>query len=121
MADEETISNLISYFNKLKKVIMYDTEFSFFGYKLVKKSKIDDILCCILAILPDSYKNMLKRKEGSKFTSILSYNLMFNAIKNKFVLNPDCYLISYNDAVKYIQTITRDLEKDIVKIEKNAY
>lgn len=120
MVEEETIENLISYFKKLKKILIFESDFSFFSYKLIKKSKIDDILCCILATLPNSYKQMMKQKEGKKYTSVLAYNLLFNSIKNKFILNPDVYLISYNNADKYIGSILTTLKKDITAIEKNA-
>ena len=121
MVEQEEIETLKNYFTKLKKVLMYNSDFTFFNYSLIKKSKIDDILCCILATFPDSYKNMMKQKEGKNYTSILAYSLLFNAIKNKFVLNPEVYLVSFDNVTKYLDTILRDIEKDIIRIEKISY
>lgn len=118
MADIEEIEQLKEYFKKLQRILMFEAEFSFFGQKLVKKSKIDDVLCCILAVLPNSYKMIMKTKEGQKYPSVLAYNLLFKAIKQKFIFNPNVYLVSFDNINSYINTITRDLEKDIQRAEK---
>lgn len=119
MADSATIESLIDYFKKLQKIIRFESDFSFLGYKLIKKTKIDDVLCCILATLPEPYKKIMKMKEGKKLSSVLAYGLLFNSVKQKFFLNPNVYLVSYNDATKYINTILRDLERDISYAEKH--
>ncbi len=109
---------VLNYFKKLNKVIAFEADFSFGNTKLVKKNKIDDVLCCILATLPSSYKNFMNQPEGKKLNSILSYDLLFNAIKNKFILNPNVYLVKSDLAAKYINTIVATLEQDIAYIEK---
>ena len=113
------VSDTISYFKKLQKVIYYEADFVFWGFALVKKNKIDDVLCCILATLPDSYKRLMKQREGKKLKSIVAYEMLFNAIKGKFILNSNMYLVRNEDANKYISTILATLEKDIAYIEKN--
>ena len=77
MAD---IIALKDYYKKLQRIINFEGEFTFFDYKLVKKSKIDDILCCILATLPADYKSLMNQKLGVKLNSITYYKLLFDAI-----------------------------------------
>ena len=116
MAD---VTEIISYFNKLNKTINYEADFTFFDVKFVKKNKIDDILCCILKLLPDSYKRIMKQKEGRRLNSVLAYDMLFGAVKNKFILSSDVYLVRYKEAAKYIKIITSTLERDVEYIEKN--
>lgn len=70
MAD---IVALKDYLKKLQKIINFEATFTFSHWKLVKKTRIDDIMCCIYATLPDTYKRMLKTK------------LIFNAIIQFYV------------------------------------
>lgn len=120
MVDREVIENLLEYFKKLQKVLTFEEEFSFAGYKLIKKTKIDDVLCCILVTLPISYKKIMKMEDGKKLGSVLAYDLLFKTIKQRFILNSNVYLIGFNDSIKYIKTILRDLEKDIEWAEKHV-
>ena len=116
MAD---ITETLGYFKKLQRVVSYESDFAFAGYSLIKKSKIDDVLCCILATFPESYKAIMKQREGNALKSVVAYNMLFNAVKGKFVFNPNVYLVKHKDAVKYIATILVCLEKDIIYVEKN--
>lgn len=70
MAD---IVALKDYLKKLQKIINFEATFTFSHWKLVKKTRIDDIMCCIYATLPDTYKECLKQK------------LIFNAIIQFYV------------------------------------
>ena len=114
MAD---IDLIIDYFRKLERTIMYDNDFAFIDIRLVKKNKIDDLICCILASLPDSYKKMMRQKEGGRFNSIILYNLMFKSIKRKFFLNSGVYLVEADNAKRYIESIIGSIGKDIALIE----
>ena len=116
MADVNSIQD---YFKKLQRVLNFEADFSFLGYKLIKKSKIDDILCCILATLPDSYKKIMKTTQGKRLNSVSCYNLLFDTIKKKFILSSDVYLVDSNSANKYIGAILVSIERDIAFAEKN--
>lgn len=70
MAD---IVALKDYLKKLQKIINFEATFTFSHWKLIKKTRIDDIMCCIYATLPDTYKRRLKTK------------LIFNAIIQFYV------------------------------------
>lgn len=70
MAD---IVALKDYLKKLQKIINFEATFTFSHWKLVKKTRIDDIMCCIYATLPVLIKECLKQK------------LIFNAIIQFYV------------------------------------
>ena len=112
------IDLIIDYFRKLERTIMYDADFAFIDVRLVKKNKIDDLICCILASLPESYKKMMRQKEKSKFSAIILYDLMFKSIKRKFILNSGVYLVEAENAKRYIESIIRSIGKDISIIEE---
>ena len=107
----------LDYFKKMQRVINYEADFTFFDVKLIKKSKIDDLLCCIIATLPESYKKMMKQKEGDNLKSIVGYKLLFKSTKRKFIFSSNLYLVESVNAIKYLNSIIKWLEKDIVFIE----
>lgn len=114
----EEIKTLKGYFSKLQHTILNNSDFKFFNKALVKKNKIDDILCCILTTFPPLYKRMLTMKEGRDYHSVLSYNLLIKALKRKFALNPDVYLVDIGSANKMISAIIKNIEQDISRMEK---
>ena len=118
---DSRIDKLRDYFRKLSKAIYSEAEFSFLKYKLVKQNKIDDILCCVMAILPDSYKNMMKSRNGQRTDSVIAYNMLFKDIKQKFMLNPSVYLVNSSNVTKYINAFLRHVEFDIAYAEKNGF
>ena len=114
----EEIKTLKSYFNKLQRTIVHNADFKLFNVALVGKNKIDDILCCILATFPNTYKRLINLKEGRDFHSILSYNLLLNALKRKFIFNPNVYLVNVGTANKLLTAISKSVEADVNRIEK---
>ena len=114
------VEELKSYFKKLQKVVNFEIELNLFGIKLVKKSKIDDILVCIQATLPNSYKQFMKTARGKKLTSVIGYEILFNSIKRKFILSSDVYAIDDQKATKAIGSILATIERDIEYAENNV-
>ena len=108
------------YLKKLQRVILKEAVFTFFSWKLIEKNKIDDILCCILATLPDDYKAVMKTSRKRNFISMVSYDTLQKYLKRKFKLNPNVYLIKHRLAINIITTILTTIEKDVIFIE-NEY
>ena len=116
MADIITIKD---YLKKLQKVINFDAEFKFGGIYLVKKTRIDDITCCIIASLPDSYKKVLKSKNDiQKYSSVLSYGLLTKLLSKKFFLDKNLCMVKIDEINKLIGAILLTIEKDIHSIEQ---
>ncbi len=116
----EEIKTIKGYFNKLQRTVLYEASFKIFSKEVIKKSKIDDVLCCIIATFPVSYKKMLNMKDGKKYRSVLSYNLLTEALKRKFILNSDLYYIDVGLINKLVGAILKSIEADIKEIE-NLY
>lgn len=115
MADVENIKD---YFKKLQRVILSEVDFTFFGSAFIKKNKIDDVLCCILATLPEIYKKNLNGEDGKKLSSMIAYKVLFNSIKGKCIFNPNVYGMNRANINSLINTIVRSLERDIAYLEK---
>jgi len=117
MAD---IQALQDYFKKLQRAI--DTaDFAFLNFRIVKKSRIDDLLVCTLALLPDTFKKaMKKRLQLDVYPSVSCYNRLSKIIKKPFILSGDYYIIHYGEASTMLKSIKFNLERDIKQLEENG-
>lgn len=117
MADSLALQD---YFKKIQKAI--DTaDFAFLNFRIVKKSKIDDLLVCTLALLPDDFKKaMKKRLKLDMFPSVSCYNRLSKIIKKPFILSKDYYIIPYGEASTMIKSIRQNLDRDIRRLEQNG-
>ena len=119
MFDVVDIVAIKDYLKKLQKVVNFDHSFSFAGIRLVKKSKIDDILCCVYAKLPESYKKMLKTKvDVQRYNSVLCYGLLTKLLAKKFFLDKNLCIIHITEVNKLISSVILGIERDINNIEK---
>lgn len=114
----EELKILKNYFTKLQRIILYESDFKLFDKGFIKKNKIDDILCCILPTFPATYKRMLTLKEGKDYHSIVSFNLLLKAIKKKFFLNSNIYVVNIGQANQLIAGILKSIDNDYREIEK---
>ena len=113
----EDVTQLLDYFKKLQKAID-NADFSLLQYKFVKKNRIDDLLVCTLAVMPDSFKKaMKKRLKLDMYPSVSCYNRLSKIIKKTFFLTSDYYMINYSEVTTMLQSIRKFLESDIRKLE----
>lgn len=116
MAD---ITALKDYLKKLQKAINYEATLTFSHWKLVKKTRIDDIMCCIYATLPDTYKKMLKTKlDIQRYNSVLCYGLLAKLMAKKFFLDKNLIVLNITEVNKLISGIMATIEQDIHSIEQ---
>ena len=111
---------LHDYFKKIQKAI--DTaDFAFLNFRIVKKNRIDNLLVCTLALLPDAFKKaMKKRLQLDMFPSVSCYNRLSKIIKKPFILSKDYYIIPYGEASAMIKSIRHSLDRDINQLEENG-
>lgn len=111
---------LHDYFKKIQRAL--DTaDFAFLNFRIVKKNKIDDLLVCTLALLPESFKKaMKKRLKLDTFPSVSCYNRLSKIIKKPFVLSNDYYIVSYSEANTMLKSIRQNLDRDIRELEENG-
>lgn len=112
----DKIEEIKQYFQKLQRIVKGKGEFALFGRKLIKKEKIDDILCCLLAVLPDKYKHEIKFGK-EKLNSIICYKAMFKSLKGNFPLSKSVYLVHAKKASDSISAILKCIEADIKHVE----
>jgi len=113
------IDEIKEYLRKLDNLIRNNAEFTFLDVKFVKKTKVDDLLCCFIAVLPDKYKKHLKEKHGKRLSSIIAYQNMHKALVRSFFFSKSLYMVEYNVVLKNINTIMLMIERDIAFTEKN--
>ena len=114
----EDITSLLDYFKKLQKAID-NADLRLFQYKLVKKVRIDDLLVCTLAVLPDAYKKAMKtRVNNNLYPSVSCYSRLSKIIKKPFFLNKDYYLINFGEANVLLKSIRQSIERDLIRLEK---
>ena len=116
----EDLKDLENYLKKLQRVVKNDADFNFFGKSFIKKNKIDDVWCCVLASLPQIFKKNLKSEFSKKLNSIIAYNHLFAALKQRCFFSSQMYTIDIEEAAKSISAILVSIEKDIAYLEKNS-
>ena len=120
MVDQNTLEAIKTYIKKLRRIVMQEAEFEIFGCKLIKRTRIDDVLCCFIAILPKAYKRALD-DINCKLNSRLAYNRLYAGLKKKFILNSNLYAVDQNEILESINIFLQTFEKDIDWAEKNDY
>ena len=114
------ITELKNYIKKLNKLVN-SADFAIFGYSLLKKTKVDDNLVCILALLPDSFKKAMKKKTPiDQFPSVSSFSRLSKIICKPFFLSGDYYIFSTSHVIALIQNIDKNIERDIQKLEEQT-
>ena len=111
---------LKEYFRKLQRVIINDADFRFLSVEFIKKNRNDDILCCILATLPEAYKRKLRSSDAKKFNSMIAYNVLFDAIKRKCPFSSEMYMVDTDKAIRLINSIVTSIQRDVDIIEKDS-
>ena len=117
MADS---SGLHDYFKKLQRALD-SADFSFLNFRIVKKSKIDDLLVCTLALLPEEFKKAMKKKfKLDLYPSVSCYNRLSKLLKKPFILSGDYYIVSYGEATTMLKSIRQNLDRDIKNLEEGT-
>ncbi len=108
------INLIVKYFEKLQKIILHESDFTLGNKRFIKKTKIDDILCCIIGTLPDEYKS----NKSSKFSSIRTFKNLYNQLHQKFPLAPNYYMINFDQVNLTLVQIRKTLINDIETMER---
>ncbi len=108
-----------NYLKKIQRTIMYDAEFVFFSKRFVKREKIDDLMCCILAKLPEKFKKYLKDGKIKKYNSVVTFSLLHSALTKPFKFNKNFYVIDPNYIKSTIAPLLTSIERDIRMMESD--
>ena len=119
MAFMEDMAVIRDYLKKIQRVVSLEADFNFFGTKLIKKEKIDDLLCCVYAKLPDKFKKYLKDGKIKKYNSVVTFSLLHNALTKPFKFNKNFYAIDPNHIKSTIAPLLTSIERDIRMMESD--
>lgn len=117
---QETIAEVKKYLKKLESIIENQASFTFITTKLINKSILDDVLCCIEASLPNEYKIYSKRKSERAVKSYAMLKILHATIKRRFLLSSSYYLVKYKEAIEIIEKLPKVLRDDINRIYNNS-
>ena len=121
MYNPQEVSLVIKgYLKKLRNILNNKAVFSLGNTKIVNKSKVDDILCCIEGSLPEEYKNYLNKYGSTKLKSYLYLNHLHAAIKNKFLFSTSKYAVDMNLAESNITAMMSAIYADLEKILRDV-
>ena len=116
----EDITTLQDYFKKLQRAID-NPDLTIFKYRLVKKTRIDDLLVCTLAVMPDTYKKATKKRfQLDLYPSVSCYNRLTKILKRSIPLLSDYYLVNYQNATTMLTNIRKNIEGDIKRLEESG-
>ena len=119
MSELET-AEMKKYLKKIKEIIENPT-FKFMDNRYVKKVRIDDLICCMEANFPESFKKIVKERKFSAINSGKFYKNLLSTLKaKKSILFSDCYIVPYKAAVTYIESFTKNIDSDLKKLEENS-
>ena len=110
---DEIIGNLKKYIKRLSTAVTNEAVFNLGGTKLLNKARIDDLLCCIEATFPQEYKTYGKNITAKKLRSKQAWQELNTALKKKFFLNGDLYIIKTNEVIGSIQVFQKTIDPDI--------
>ncbi len=114
----EDYSTVKEYIKRLKRLVNNDCDFSFMQYRFVKVKRVEDLLTCILAAVPESYRKALKMRGKSLYRSVVAYNTLSRLLRNKFFLLQDFYMVDSGETNLALDTIMSSIETDINNIEE---
>lgn len=113
---EEQKENINAYLKKLRRIISMENSFSFGNSKIVSKSRIDDIICCVQASYPDAFRDYIK-KNGPKSLETQTYFLKLVEISTKkFFLSQDHYIVSLLDFDKCLSAFSQTMKRETQKV-----
>ena len=117
---DEVILDTKKYLKKLMNTVMENSSFTFAKTKIVKKKAIDDILCCVEAVMPQEYRNYVRTYGTAGLKSHLYLSKIHAAIKNKFLLSTDVYSVRYKELEPLMSAFVSELRHDLDKISQSS-
>jgi hypothetical protein len=114
MAD---IAGLQNYLKKIQRALD-NADFKIFKYRFVKRNRIDDLLVCTLALLPDSFKEASKRNLNfDMYPSVVCYNQLSKILKKQISIFTKYYIVNYKESTTMIKNINKNISRDIKRLE----
>ena len=113
---DEQLQELKIYLNKLKKVVTNESTFSLGNKRIVSKTRVDDIICCVQANYPDEFTEYVKRNGIKSLQSHLCYQQLLAVVTKKFILSKEHYLIDFARFISLLGMLIQTMEKEKVRV-----
>lgn len=113
------ITDLKKYVNKLTFYIARESVFSFGNTKILDKSRVDDLICCIESSMPEAYKTFIKSSRSNKPKSYICYNQLITSVKKKFFLSSELYIVKNSEIVTMAKAFITNIESDLRVIQNS--
>ena len=118
---QNSLLEIRKYLKRLKTVVERQASFYFFGSKIIDKIKIDDVLCCIEASLPDDYKSTARKYGLSKFKGYSTLVKLNTALHKKFLFFDSYCSIKQDEVFQLIDNLPRALDSDFKTMYNNGF
>ena len=119
MIDIADIAAIKDYLKKIQRVVTMDVDFNLFGTRLIKREKIDNLLCCVLAKLPKEYQKLMREGVSKRYSSVLSLSALQKELSKTFWLNKNYYSVDLNVVNKLTISILSSIQHDLEAMEQN--
>ena len=116
---DEQLQDLKLYLNKLKRIITNESSFSFGNKRIISKSRVDDIVCCVQANYPDDFTEYVKRNGIKSLQSHLCYQQLLAVVTKKFILSPEHYLIDFARFISLLGMLIQTMEKEKTRVKSD--
>jgi hypothetical protein len=117
---QAVIGDFNKYLTKLNTIISNQANFSFVGYKIIEKSKIDDVLCCLQSIIPKEYKQyQLWNRQEHQLSSQILYTELLETLNRNFLGNKNLCIVTANKTYNLISSLKKQFPIDLNIIAKN--
>ena len=113
------ITELKKYINKLVFYASREAVFNFGDLKILDKTRVDDLLCCIESNIPESYKAYVKSTLKNKPKSHICYMQFITIVRKEFFLSSKHYIVRLNDMISVTRAFVLELEADLRSIENS--
>ncbi len=117
--EEKVLTSINNYLQKLVLIINGKASFGIFGFKFIKKNRVDDILCCIEATLPSEYKDTVKRLGSRDFKGYNCYLELLESFKKYKSPSSEHYMIKYNIVLRQITVLKPSIKTDLKKVSQD--
>ena len=109
---DDVVKNVSDYFKKLKFILDNEAKLKFGNIRIVDKTKVDDILCCVEASVPKEFAKAVSLRPA-KYLAPKKYKSLVSTIKRKVLFSNNLYAVKYSDACKSIQFYINDFTREL--------
>lgn len=110
---EYDITELSKYIKKLTFYVSREATFNIGNIKILDKSRVDDLLCCIESSLPDAFKKHIRHVRNDRPKSQICYMQLISSVRKKFFLSSGHYIVKESEIISVTKAFLANIESDL--------